>query len=364
MVLGRGLGHCTTLGEAGNVSEKLNMIIARSELELKRRALSLRHAIGAERLTMRHHRNQKRQEEMRLQNLIIERARMIQSLSSQVSKKNHEALKNEIIAFSVAGNELREARRGAATKRLNIDEEQLHTSMANFDRRKLLHAKSSDGMQYASRGLLLGDEHCICDLNVPIGVHKMQLCHGAVSEDNCSDLDDPSMLDRRRQEQRKAAYNDSVDLLGRIQGFRKKLQSLEAARTELRGRYAEAVDSKHRLISATKDEAAQASSLSSEEAQRKVNETRRALRILGDEIQSKKNAMEALERKHYRAQNLMLRRSILANRFFRQERYRVLLNGFDRWKYYKDWSVKTRTDIEMKQRIIMQDIIGNSGECL
>jgi len=51
MVLGRGLGHCTTLGEAGNASAKLNMILARSELELERRALPLRHTIGAERRT-------------------------------------------------------------------------------------------------------------------------------------------------------------------------------------------------------------------------------------------------------------------------------------------------------------------------
>jgi len=312
---------------------------------------------------MRRHRNKKREEEMRLQDLITERARMVESLSSQLSKKKHEALKNEIVAFPVTGNKLRKTPRSAATKRLSINEEQLHASIANFDRRKLLHARSSNRMQFASRGLLLGDEHCIYDLNVPIGVHKMQLCHGAVSENICSDLD-PSMLDRRRQEQRKAAYNDSVDLLGRIQGFRKKLQSLEAARTELRGRYAEAVGCEHRLISATKDEAAQASSLNSEEAQRKVHETKRALRNLGDEIQSKKNAMEALERKYIRGQNLMLRRSILTNRFFCQERRRVLLNGLDRWKYYKDRSVKTRTDIEMKQRIIMQDIIGHSGKCL
>lgn len=183
----------------------------------------------------------------------------------------------------------------------------------------------------------------------------MNFYHDASLGDNNSDVENPLLEDRRIQEQRKAAHGDNIDFVGRIQGFPKKLQSLESSQTELRKRYEEAarIVQKKRLGLETK-EGEDISVSFFEEAESKVKEMKRALLNLSTEIQTKRTAMKALERKYQRHQRLMLRRSILANNFFPRERHRVLVDAFGRWCFYKCWSVKTKEMVERKQDVLMR----------
>ena len=352
MVLGRQLSSCNNLGDSPDPSATAKGIIIRSELELERFSLAPSHFIAVKsRLDRRKH-DQARQQEEYVQHLITDRAKKIASLSRQLMKKRREALNKEIVAFAASGKSLRTASGAARTSRCDNDE-RLFSSKAGFDRRKL-DRDGCDIVGSASRGLCLGDEHCMYDLNAPTGIHKLQLCHD-ISGDGSSD---PSLENRHIQEQRKAAYGDNIDFIGRIQGFRKKLHCLEATQSELRQRYAKGIDIMHkRNIGLGKDEGHEMSFSALEESESTAKEMKLALLNLSTEIQTKRAAMRALERKHQRYQRLLLRRSILANNFFPLERRRMLVNAFGAWKFYKGWSIGTKAMVEKKQDVLMRAII-------
>ena len=248
MVLGRRLSICTNIGDSPNPSATLEDIITRSEIELQRILLPPSNLIDIERRENRRIRDRARQQEEYIQNLIIERARKIDSLSRQLLKKRREALNREIIAFAAAGKSLRKDST-AAIARSCEDVERLCALKVEFDRRKLVRG-GRDVIGTASRGLCLGDEHCIYDQNTPTGIHKIKLCHDASFNDGNADRETPLLAplleERRIQEQRKAVYGSNIDFVGRIQGFHKKLQGLETSQTELRQRYAELVGNVHK----------------------------------------------------------------------------------------------------------------------
>ena len=150
-----------------------------------------------------------------------------------------------------------------------------------------------------------------------------------------------SMRDRLDQDQRKAAYDDTMDFIGRIQGFRKNLASLEAARTELRGRYAAAVEANFDSV---------------------MNATKQSLLNLSEEIKAKRNAKQALERKYRRAQRLMLRRSILAKEFFPRERNETLAESLRRWMHYAQSSRAVKEAFRQKHCVLMKDLQLNQGQ--
>ena len=354
MVLGQELGSCSNLGDIQNPSKFLDAVVASSELELQRNALPSRQSIVIKRGTNRRKRDQTRRNVQHIEDMIADRAKEIESLSRQLWKKRREVLMKDIIAFTASGRILRTTPDKSLEKNIV---EGLGASMKRFDQRKLTE---NDRIGLATRGLCLGDDHCIYHLNEPIGIHKMSFCHDkSMDESNASDLD-PLMEDRRSQEERKAAHDDNIDFVGRIQGYRKKLRALESTQAQLRERYAEAVDSLHtqRALFAIKEGAEQMSTLSLEEAESKTKEIKHALLNLSSEIQSKKAAMRSLERKYLRAQRLMLRRSILSKSFFSRERHRLLLDAFERWKHYKDWAVETKEMIGRKKTILMRAMRG------
>ena len=331
MVLGRRLSVCTNIGDSPNPSATLEDIIARSEIELQRILSPLSNRTDIERSENRRISDRARQQEEYIQNLITERARKIDSLSRQLLKKRREALNREIIAFAAAGKSLRKDSTAAMT-RSGDNDERLCALKAEFDRRKLVRG-GRNVIGTASRGLCLGDEHCIYDLNTPRGIHEMKRCHGASFNGGNADRETPLLEERRIQEQRKAVYGDNIDFVGRIQGFHKKLQSLETSQTELRQRYTEAVGNVHKCrLCLGKKEGEETSGSALEEAESKAKEMKLALLILSTKIQSKRTAMRALKRKYQRYQRLMLRRSILANNFFPRERRRMLSNAFGRWR--------------------------------
>ena len=323
MVLGRELNKCGNLGNNPNPSALMETIIACSELALQRDGLISRQNDRTKRRSERGERDIASRQEDYLQDLITSRAREVEALRNAVAKKKRAAL-NKAIA---AGRSLRKAARVPRA----IDDERLGTSIADCDGRKL-DPSESDCIAPAQRGLLVGDEHCIYDSNIPNGIHQMRLCHGMSSEDCTSDLD---LRDRHDQEQRKAAFHDTIDFIGRIQGFRKKLASLEATRTELRGRYAAAVEAK---------------------ADSEMNAAKQSLLEISEEIKAKRNAKQALERKYRRAQRLMLRRSILAKEFFPRERNGRLEVSLRRWSHYAQSSRAVKEAFRRKHCVLMKDL--------
>ena len=326
MVLGRELDECSNLGDTPNPSATMDEIIDRSELELQRNGLASQLTDRTKKRSGRGARDVARRQENYLQALITSRARELEALRNAVKSKKRRALNKEI----AAGRRLREA----ATSLPRTIDVHLSISIADFDRRKLARLES-DRIAPARRSLLVGDKHCIYDSDFSNGIHKMRLCHGTSSKDCTSDPEYHSIGDRLSQEQRKAAYDDIIDFIGRIQGFRKKLVSLEAARSELRGCYAAAVKSA---------------------AASKMNAAEQSLLEIGKEIQAKRNAMQALERKYRRAQRLMLRRSLLAKEFFPRERNRTLEECLQRWMYYAQSSTTIKEAFRRKHCVLMQDL--------
>ena len=333
MVLGRELDQCSNLGDNPTSSAMMGAIIARSELELQRNGLASPQTDRTKRKSERSHRDIARRQEDYLQDLITHRVREVEALRNALTKKKHAALNKE----NIAGRSLREA---ATSLPRTIDDDQLRISIADFDRRKLVRSES-DRIAPARRGLLEGDEHCIYDSNSPNGIHQMRLCHGTSSDDSTSDSKCHSMRDRLDQDQRKAAYDDTMDFIGRIQGFRKNLASLEAARTELRGRYAAAVEANFDSV---------------------MNATKQSLLNLSEEIKAKRNAKQALERKYRRAQRLMLRRSILAKEFFPRERNETLAESLRRWMHYAQSSRAVKEAFRQKHCVLMKDLQLNQGQ--
>lgn len=332
MVLGRELDKCSNLGDNPTSSAMMGAIIARSELELQRNGLASSQTDRTKKRSERGDRDVARRQENYLQALITSRARELEALRNAVKSKKRRALNKEI----AAGRRLREA----ATSLPRTIDVHLSISIADFDRRKLARLES-DRIAPARRSLLVGDKHCIYDSDFSNGIHKVRLCHGTSSKDCTSDPEYHSIGDRLSQEQRKAAYDDIIDFIGRIQGFRKKLASLEAARSELRGCYAAAVKSA---------------------AASKMNAAEQSLLEIGKEIQAKRNAMQALERKYRRAQRLMLRRSLLAKEFFPRERNRTLEECLQRWMYYAQSSTTIKEAFRRKHCVLMQDLQLNQGQ--
>ena len=338
MVLGRELDQCSNLGDTPNPSATLDEIIARSELELQRNGLVSSQTDRTKRRSERAQRDIARRQKDYLQDLITHQAREVEALRNALTKKKRAALNKEI----VAGRRLREVARAEATSLpRTIDDDQLRRiSITEFARRKLARLES-DRIAPAQRGLIVGDEHCIYDSNRPNGVHQLRLCHGKSSDDGTSDPEYNPMGVRLDQQQRKAAFDDTMDFIGRIQGFRKKLASLEAARTELRGRYAAAVEAK----------------IDSE-----MNAAKQTLLEISEEINAKRNAQKALERKCRRAQRLMLRRSILAKDFFPRWRYETLAESLRRWMYYAQSSKKIKEAFRRKHCVLMKDLQQKQGK--
>ena len=327
MVLGRELDRCSNLGDNPNPSAMMDTIIARSELEIQRNGLASPQTNRTKRRSEQNHLDIACRQEDYLQELITSRGREAEALRNALIKKKRAALTREIIA----GRRLREA---ATSLPRNNDDYHLRISIADFDRRKLARLES-DRIVPAQRDLLVGDEHCIYDLQTPIRIHQMRLCHGMSSEDCTADLEYHSLRDRLDQDQRKAAYDDTMDFIGRIQGFRKKLASLEAARTELRGRYAAAVEAK---------------------VDSEMNAAKQYLLEISEEIEAKRNAQQALERKYRRAQRLMLRRSILAKDFFPRERNGTLAEFLRRWMHFAQSSKTVKEAFRRKHCVLMKDM--------
>mmetsp|Transcript_24323 Transcript_24323/g.69923 ORF Transcript_24323/g.69923 Transcript_24323/m.69923 type:complete len:430 (-) Transcript_24323:317-1606(-) len=359
MVLGRELDKCSNLGSNPNPSAMMITIIARSELELQRNGLVSLQVDKAKRRTERHRQDLARRQEEHLEDLIKTRARKVDALANAVSKQRRLAMNNEIISFFAAGDRLRKT--ASLTK--NIDDDRLQDSRTDFDRRKLIQT-DSERIPLAQRGLLVGDEHCIYDLKTPSGIQHIKLCHGTASEDRHSDLEHLSMKDRLDHE-RKAAYDDSIDFIGRIQGFRKKLRSLESSRCELRGHCAATVESLHEHKAVAEKDESSGNDRGRQTNQMKTSASlpsnlaivsKQCLLNISEEIQTTRNAMRALERKHRRAQRMMLRRSVLGNNFFPRERNRTLMECRRRWIYYKEWCTKTRQYLESKCSVLIKGL--------
>lgn len=359
MVIGRRLDSCDNLGESPNPSAMLKDVITRSKLELQRNALPSLRSMAVKRRENRRIRDRSKAQEDCIQNLISDRAGEIKSLSRQLWKKRREALNKDLVAFSAAGKSLRKVSSVSLTRGGDNDH-RLVASMADFDRRKLAR-DARDFIDLAPRGSCLGDEHCIYDLNAPSGIHKMICCHrvGFDDDDDSSDSETSLLEERRIQGQRKAAYGDNIDFVGRIQGFRKKLQVLESSQTELRQQYAEAVDIVHkRRRGLETKEGGEITAKALEEAENRTKELKRALLNLSAEIQTKHTAMWALTQKYHRYQRLMLRRSMLSNdHFFPRERHRTIMDAFGRWRFYKDWSIGTKVAVERKREVLMGEVL-------